>query len=190
MPGMTPTPPPPDPAVRLGILSDTHGRADACRLAVRILLDMGANAFAHCGDVGAKDVLDALAGHAAWFVWGNNDFDRPRLAAYARDIGLECLDDFGRFNFAGRQFAITHGDQPGLVTPVRRAAEAGQAPQGVEVRDDYLLTGHTHVSHDRRIGRLRWINPGALYRARPLTVALLDASADELVVRPIAVAGR
>ncbi len=161
-------------ATRLGILSDTHGRADACQLAVRTLIDLGAQALAHCGDVGQEPVLDALAGHQVWFVWGNNDLERPRLARYAQDLGLACLGSFGRFEFGGRSFAITHGDNGQQVSAVGKAQE-----------DDYLLTGHTHVAHDRRIGRLRWINPGALYRAQPKTVALLDLNADALEVHAL-----
>lgn len=170
---------PPPNATRLGILSDTHGRHDACGAALDALLELGAHAFAHCGDVGEEPVLDVLAGHAVWFVWGNNDFDRPRLRAYAEHLGLQCLDGFGRFSFAGRQFVITHGDDARQIEAVRVAAAGGQAPAAT-ARDDYLLSGHTHVPHDRRIGHLRWINPGALYRARTKTVALLDMTTDEL----------
>jgi putative phosphoesterase len=172
------TPAPPTDAVRLGILSDTHGRADACRLAVQTLLDMGAQALAHCGDVGDEAVLDELAGRPAWFVWGNNDLDRARLARYAQDLGLTCLGNLGRFQLAGKTFALTHGDDASAIAAIRAGVVAG-------TQDDYLLTGHTHVAHDRRDGQLRWINPGALYRAHPKTVALLDVSVDELVMRSL-----
>ena len=43
---------------------------------------------------------------------------------------------------------------------------------------DYLLLGHTHVARDWRLGRLRIINPGALYRASKKTVATLDTRTD------------
>src|SRR5688500_3651593 len=179
------TPAPPADAVRLGILSDTHGRADACRIAVQTLLDMGAQAFAHCGDVGEEPVLDVLAGHPVWFVWGNNDFDRPRLAQYAQDLGLACLDSFGRFSFGGRQFALTHGDDSRVIAALCTAGEAGQVAAGALEPDDYLLSGHTHTPYDRRHGRLRWINPGALYRACPNMEALLDVGRDKLLLRPL-----
>ena len=45
---------------------------------------------------------------------------------------------------------------------------------------DYLITGHTHVKRDERIGKIRWINPGALYRALEKTVAILDTTSDVL----------
>ena len=45
---------------------------------------------------------------------------------------------------------------------------------------DYLLTGHSHVAADSREGTTRLINPGALHRARPYTVALLNLADDPL----------
>ena len=35
-----------------------------------------------------------------------------------------------------------------------------------EQEHDYLLVGHTHVKEDRRVGRVRMINPGALTARR------------------------
>ena len=49
----------------LGILSDTHGHARRTAAAVRLLQQLGAEAFVHCGDVGSPDVLDELAGRRA-----------------------------------------------------------------------------------------------------------------------------
>lgn len=165
---------------RLGILSDTHGRHVAARVAVQALLDAGAEALVHCGDVGEEAVLDILAGQPTWFVWGNNDLDREHLEKYAADLGLICLGDFGRFDFAGRQFVVTHGDDPHKTLAVCTAGERGEIDPTTGRTDDYLLTGHTHVAHDRRFGNLRWINPGALYRARSKSVALLHLEEDRL----------
>ena len=161
--------------VKLGLVSDTHGRAEALRAATRVLLDAGATAFAHCGDVCGEAVLDEMAGHETWFVWGNNDLDRRRETKYAESLGLTCLGDFGSFEFGGKRFALTHGDDPRRVARLCADAEAGRGE-----RYDYLLTGHTHVRHDRRFGAMRWVNPGALYRARPKTFALLDVADDSL----------
>lgn len=176
---------PPGNATRLGILSDTHGHAEACRAALDVLTEMGAQAFAHCGDVGEESVIDALAGHPVWFVWGNTDLDRARLRAYAEDLGLQCLGNLGRFVLGGKQFVLTHGDDAQRVAEVRLAAEQGRPVKGEARPDDYLLTGHTHVPHDRRVGGLRWLNPGALYRARTKTVALLDVTTDDLLLREL-----
>ena len=155
----------------VGVLSDTHGRADAATVAVRVLLERGATQLVHCGDVGdgakGRAVLDTMAGHRALFVFGNNDYDERELARYAGDLGIACGDHCGRLTLDGRLAIVTHGDDVKLV---RRTL--------AEQRADYLFVGHTHVPLDRRDGRVRTVNPGALYRASVKTVALVDTVRD------------
>src|SRR5689334_21230016 len=148
------------PRMLLGILSDTHGRLDATKAAIAALQTAGAEYFLHCGDVGGEEILDQLAGLPAAFVWGNNDYERRELAAYAERIGVRCLNTFGELDLDGKRIAVTHGDDARLVKQLL----ARQS-------HDYLLVGHTHVARDQRVGALRVINPGALYRAARKTVA-------------------
>ena len=155
----------------IGILGDTHDRADATAAGVRALRDRGAEFFIHAGDVGSEAVLDQLAGLSAVFVWGNNDWDRMPMARYAQSLGLTCGGDMYRLTLDNKEIAVTHGDSD---QTVRKLLE-GQSL-------DYLFTGHTHVPHDRRSGKTRWINPGALYRARHKTVAALDLATDRLTL--------
>src|SRR5689334_2841544 len=63
------------PSMLLGILSDTHDKADMIAAAVTLLQQQGAEFFIHCGDVGGEHILDSLTGLKAAFVWGNNDWD-------------------------------------------------------------------------------------------------------------------
>jgi len=160
----------------VGILSDTHDRLNAMIAGINVLKSAGAEFFIHCGDVGRQEILDQLAGLKAAFVWGNNDFDRRELARYARSLDLQCLDAFGRVELDGKSFAITHGDDSRFVKRIL-----------TEQQDDYLLLGHTHIKSERREGRVRVINPGALYRATPKTVATLDTSTDELKFHIVAI---
>lgn len=156
----------------LGVLSDTHGRADACRQAVDQLNALRVNHFIHCGDIGngagGEAVLDALAGTGCHFVWGNTDSDRERLTPYATDLGLRVLGDVGHLTIAGQRLLVTHGDDVRLLRDLRRAAEAG------EPKTDLLLTGHSHQPHDQRVAGMRWVNPGALFRAKPKTFCTID----------------
>lgn len=154
----------------IGILSDTHGDYEIANIAVKLLLDHGATALVHCGDVGDRRVLDALAGTPSFFVFGNNDYDYEDLERYGNQIGVGCLQFGGGWAVDGKYIAITHGDN---ARTVHRFLEPAN-------KADYLLTGHTHVRHDQRVGSTRWINPGALYRAKTKSVALLDLAADEL----------
>jgi putative phosphoesterase len=162
--------------VIIGILGDTHDRADATAAGVRALRGHGAEFFIHTGDVGSEQVLDQLVGLPGVFVWGNNDWDRLPLARYAQGLGLTCGGDLYQLTLDGKEIAVTHGDDS---QAVRQALESQSL--------DYLFTGHTHLPHDRRSGRTRWINPGALYRARPKTVAALDLATDRLTLLTVTV---
>jgi uncharacterized protein len=153
----------------VGILSDTHGRLPAMIAAIAALREAKAEFFIHCGDVGGEDILDQLAGLPSAFVWGNNDFERAELARYAESIGVQCLGNFGELELGGKAFAVFHGDDFGLS---RRLMS--------EKKYDYLLQGHSHVKMDERAGTMRVINPGALHRANPKSVAVLDTATDAL----------
>ena len=162
----------------VGILSDTHDRADTAAAAVNLLRGRGAEHLIHCGDLCNAAVIDALAGGPASFVWGNNDEGRGALTEHADWMGVQCLGTVGDLTLGGKRFAVTHGDRDMTV----RELLAGQ-------EYDYFLFGHTHVRHDSRDGRTRLINPGALFRAREKTVALLDTDRDALEFLAVAPPG-
>ena len=153
----------------LGILSDTHDRYEMMAAAVRALQERGAAYFLHCGDVCAPNMLDHLAGLPSAFVWGNCDYDRPALQHYAQLVGVSCYGALADLELAGKKIAVIHGDDHRLKQQLL-----------AEQRHDYLLHGHTHVREDKRVGQVRIINPGALHRASPKSVALLDTAADRL----------
>ncbi|MEM1011654.1 MAG: YfcE family phosphodiesterase [Planctomycetota bacterium] len=161
--------------MRLGVLSDTHGKADACRAAVELLQKAKVDAFLHCGDIGdyarpAEPVFDALAGTGCHFVWGNNDDVSPAAARYASDLGLVLHEPYEPFTLGETTIVLAHGDAFSATRRLLREAEStGHGP-------DLLLTGHSHAPHDERIGPVRWINPGALFRTRTKTVATIDTT--------------
>ncbi|HIH05078.1 TPA: metallophosphoesterase family protein [Candidatus Woesearchaeota archaeon] len=43
---------------------------------------------------------------------------------------------------------------------------------------NYVLTGHTHAKRDEKVKQTRVINPGALFRCTPYTIAFLDVEKD------------
>jgi predicted phosphodiesterase len=112
----------------------------------------------------------------AYFVFGNNDWDRDELATYATRVGVTCLGISGDVPLDGQLAFVTHGDDIGA----RRRALA-------DARYAYLFQGHTHQRQDAMMGPVRVINPGALYRAAVKTVALLDTSSGVLrsIVIPV-----
>ena len=153
----------------IGILSDTHDRAVSMAAGIRTLRDAGAEFFIHCGDIGGQECIDLLAGLPSAFVFGNTDFDRARLARYAASIDVPCYGNFANLELADKKVAVIHGDDFRLK---QRLID--------EQRHDYLFQGHTHIRDDRRVGKTRLINPGALHRATEKTVATLDLTQDLL----------
>ena len=154
--------------VKLGILSDSHGRHERTHKAVQLLLANGAHELAHCGDIETEQVIDQLVGIKTHLVFGNCDPDWRVLSRYALGLGVIAQHPLARFECGGRTFAMTHGHDSDCVTAALN--------EGV----NYLLHGHTHVCRDERHGATRIINPGALHRASEFTVALLDTNSDEL----------
>lgn len=169
----------------LGILSDTHGQAVRAGRAVALLRRLGATSFVHCGDVGSEGVFDHLAGLRAWFVWGNTDDPTAYSDRFLASLGLEPPGEQPlRIELCGRKLAVFHGHEPAFsrIVVALQAGGLRRVPATVAAADgaDYILYGHTHVAAERRVGPVRLINPGALHRARPYTVATLDLETDTL----------
>lgn len=154
--------------MRVGILSDTHDQLETTRKAIGILTAEGAEVLIHCGDLTGPEIVHECGGLPSYYVFGNNDFDESGLRRAMELVGGVCLEQGGQIELAGKRIAVTHGD---LAREVRKLA--------VE-EPDYLLFGHSHQPADRRRGPTRWINPGALHRAKRHTVAVLDLREDLL----------
>ena len=161
---------------RIGLLSDSHGRAEITQRAVRLLIDAGAEILIHLGDVNSQEVLDALIESEdsngelqppVHLVFGNTDaWDRQALAGYARDLGIRVDHPVGRLELGSKTLVYQHG---------HRHADMERA---LAESVDYLCHGHTHEKRDEMVGDTRVINPGALHRAAEYTAALLDVEAN------------
>lgn len=152
----------------VGIMSDSHGDARATADAVKLLTARGADKLFHCGDICGTRVLDEFAGHDVTFVWGNCDDPTPMLRRYVTDLGLTWPQAPIILTLAGKKIGVYHGHEPGF----RIAAFTQDL--------DYIFFGHTHRYADKTENGCRLVNPGALYRARIHTVALLDLASDKL----------
>jgi putative phosphoesterase len=160
--------------VIIGILSDTHDRVAAMAAGLQTLRQAGSQFYIHCGDIGTQPCIDLLAGLSSAFVFGNTDWNRAALANYAASIDVACYGNFASLELGGRKIAVIHGDDFRLK---QRLID--------EQQHDYLLQGHTHVRDDRRVGKMRLVNPGALHRATEKTVATLDTERDLLVFHTV-----
>ena len=154
--------------MRIGVLSDSHGRADMTARAVALLDRAGVDVLIHLGDVGGERVIDDLAGRPARLVFGNCDFDHKVLGRYAEHLGLINDHPAGRLIDGEKTVAFTHGH---LEREMRRL---------LAEKPDYLLHGHSHEVRDERLDGTRIVNPGALFRARRYTVVVLDVQRDSV----------
>lgn len=149
--------------MRLGIVSDTHGHVGNARAAVAQLHDEQVDIVIHCGDIGSVQVVPLFRAWPTHFVLGNVDADEGALAGAIAAAGLTFHVRRAELALEGRRIAVLHGDDAVAL----RAAIEGQ-------QYDLVCCGHTHRPELRQEGRTRVLNPGALYRASPRTLAIVD----------------
>lgn len=154
----------------LGVLSDTHGNLDNTSRAVELLQSQGIEVLLHCGDIGTSSVVAEFAmdvtGWPTHFVFGNVDRDEALLRHAIQDAGQTCHHRYGEIELAGRQIALLHSDDQRLF---RTTIESS--------RFDLVCYGHTHQAESHLAGPTLVLNPGALHRANPHTVATVDLQA-------------
>ncbi len=159
----------------IGILSDSHGQAEAISDALSALADRNCEAIVHCGDICNRKSVKALAAAAAptYLVAGNSDNGYRDLARHAAKAGVNFspksievpLDN-------GDHLVATHGHHAGLLDEL----VAGR-------QFTYVCHGHTHTRSDARQDSVRIICPGSLSDPRGPrrpAIAVLDTERDEL----------
>ena len=154
-----------DLALRLGIISDTHGllRAEVFDAFA------GVDHILHAGDVGPVELLDELAAIApVTAVWGNTDgWDVRGRVPEVAEVEL-----------AGVTVVVVHGMQLGSPTPENVAAAYPHA--------GLVVFGHSHKPLVRKVGTTLAVNPGSAGRQRfrdPATVALAEIRDGEVTAR-------
>lgn len=153
----------------IGIISDTHENEEAIKKAVKVFKEKNIEFAVHCGDIISPPMLEYFKGLKMKFVFGNNDGERNGLNKKAKELVFEEVTDEKEFEYEGKKFYVYHGTKANIL-------EAAITSN----KYDYVLTGHTHLKGDERISRTRIINPGALFRVYPYTIALLDVEKDRL----------
>ena len=151
--------------MRLGVVSDTHGHVDNTREAVRMLESLRVDRVVHCGDVGSQEVVELFAPWRTDFVVGNCDHHPDRLAEVIADAGQTCHGRFGELHLDGKRIALLHADDRAKFLEVSENSQW-----------DLVCYGHTHVAAIDRNGRTLVVNPGAVFRANPRSIAIVDLS--------------
>ena len=145
----------------VGVVSDTHGHVEGTRSAVRLLESCEVQLVIHCGDIGSPEIVALFERWPTHFVFGNVDTPPTRLRQAIEAAGQTCHERFGVLELSGRRIAFLHGDDGARL---RETSDSGEY--------DLVCYGHTHRAEQHRNGQTRIVNPGALFRAQPHSLAI------------------
>ncbi len=160
--------------MNLGIVSDTHGDVARTRSAVFMLESMEVETVVHCGDIGSPEIVEMFAAWPTHFVFGNCDHDRALLRQRIKQAGQTIHEPYGSLEIEGVRIAFTHGDDSLLLQELI-----------VAEKWDLVCHGHTHVACEIQRGRTLVLNPGAVHRANPHSIAVVQLP--EKIVNIIAI---
>ena len=151
--------------MRIAVVSDTHGHTNYAQQALRLIEPFDVDLVLHCGDIGTPEIVYLFARWPTHFVFGNVDPPhvlRPAIEA----AGQTCHEEFGSLELDGQRVAFLHSHDE---RQFRDAIRAGTW--------DMVCYGHTHVAEDHWEQQTLVLNPGALYRANPKSLAIVDLPA-------------
>ena len=146
----------------IGVVSDTHGHVSFTLNAVRVLEGFCLERIIHCGDIGSTSIPGLFSQWPTHYVLGNVDHLSEDLNLALRAAGATLHGRFGHLEIMGRSIAFLHGDDIQLL---RKEATSGKW--------DLLCHGHSHVAKQQLVGNTLVLNPGALYRTRQHTIAIV-----------------
>ena len=161
--------------MKIGIVSDSHGKTNRLQSALDIFAERSVEAIVHCGDIISARCVALLAAADAetYLVLGNMDRHSDQLIRQAAKCGVNFSWEVIEVPIdAERHLVATHGNDEKILGEI---IAKQQFP--------YVCHGHTHRVRDERIGKVRVINPGALYNNRDPsypTVAVLDTETNTL----------
>jgi len=155
--------------MKLGVVSDTHGHVPNTRAAVNMLAAFEVDVVLHCGDIGAADIVPLFESWPTHFVLGNVDYGSKDLVEEIGRCGQHHHGRFGQLELADVRIAWLHGDDSRLLEQTIRSGE-----------HQLVCHGHTHVAEQRLVGKTIVLNPGALYRARRHTIAVVSLPSLEI----------
>jgi hypothetical protein len=149
--------------MRIGVVSDTHGHLPSARRAAELFAERKIEQVLHCGDIGAPEIVPIFSRWPGHYVFGNCDHDLAELTEAIELVEQTCHGEFGEIVLAGCPIALVHGHDH------RRFQEAVSSQA-------YRLVcyGHTHVPEQHYEGKTLVLNPGALFRANPRTIAIVE----------------
>ncbi|REJ67366.1 MAG: YfcE family phosphodiesterase [Planctomycetota bacterium] len=158
----------------LGVVSDSHGHVQMTSEAIDMLTALEVEHVIHCGDIGSEAIIPLFEPWPTQFVLGNVDYHEEPLARAIEQTGQTFCGRFGTLELAGRRIAFLHGDD------TRRLGETIESGEW-----DLVCSGHTHVAAVEQYGRTLALNPGAIYRANPHSIAVVELPEVRATIVPL-----
>ncbi|MBE0687139.1 MAG: metallophosphoesterase family protein [Anaerolineaceae bacterium] len=159
--------------MKIGVLSDTHNHQSNIQKALAIFENHKPDILIFCGDATTVESIEWFCEYPIIYTFGNGDIATGEIKAFIKAYNPSNFSGFAyNGTLSGKKVGVTHGH---LINHYDEMMNDGQF--------DYIFTGHTHVRMDKRIGRTRLINPGALggTRKQSRSVVILDLDTDELI---------
>ncbi|MGL4594126.1 MAG: YfcE family phosphodiesterase [Thermoguttaceae bacterium] len=148
---------------KIGVLSDTHDRFDATRLAIRIFENQGVSALLHCGDVVSEEMISLFNTIPTHFVFGNMDRASFAIQRAAQSAGHTHHDWFGEIEIDEKKIAFLHGHHEDRLEQARHSQKW-----------DLICFGHTHQVLLTLFGKTLLLNPGGFTRVAIPSVSIVD----------------
>ncbi len=155
----------------LGVVSDTHGHVKNTLDAVRMLESFDVQMVLHCGDIGSVGIVPLFSQWPTHFVLGNVDYNEEELKDTIEQTGQTYHGRFGDVKIDGVRVALIHSDDQ---RKFRETIASGQF--------DLVCYGHTHKAEYHREGSTLVLNPGAVYRATPHSIAVVELPSLEVTI--------
>lgn len=153
---------------KIAIISDTHSRHELVEKAVKQIDAFGPELVLHCGDIDDAETVWLFQPNTH-FVWGNCDTERVGMQQAIHGIGATLHEYVGTLEVGGQRIAFVHGDDTETLEDLEHSGEF-----------DFIFHGHTHVLGERKRGKTRIINPGAIHRVARRTFAILELASGEV----------
>lgn len=149
--------------MKIGVIADTHNNVARTERAMDLFVARGCEVLLHCGDLANAATLAVCRQLPIHFVIGNHD-DEASFDSDSAMQGAVCHGELMDLTFDSQRFMMTHGH---LKQPVKAIYAA---------QPDFFLCGHSHVACDRMENGVRKVNPGALFRTKTPSVAIIDTT--------------
>mgnify|MGYP001120133295 CR=1 FL=1 len=158
--------------MKIGIISDIHDDIPNLLKSFEILKKQKVSRVFFCGDLVSCFTIDYFRNLKipVKAVYGNNEGDKDGIIERIKrnKVDFEYAPKrklMWDVELEGQRLAVFHGHQPEITHSLVHSRLF-----------DYVITGHTHRSHVKKVKKTLWINPGSVCGVAGLDIAPIKPS--------------